>query len=691
MSGAPQPSPQARPAAADATAAQPRGRSAADGGYLRLLRSLPRDKADTLLLLLAALLVLAPHAEHLPLWISLMVGATFAWRAALTLRGRRLPPLWLLLPVSLAAMAGVYYSYHTLLGRDAGVAMLALLLAFKLLEMHARRDLYVVIFLSYFVLLTNFFYSQTLLTGVLMVATLLLLLTAQLSFQFSAAVPSLALRLRIAAKIFAIGVPLSLLMFFGFPRIQGPLWGLPGDAHSARSGMSDSMAPGNVSALAMSNEVAFRARFLDKVPAQPQLYWRGIVLGDYDGRTWRRMVYQYREDLQIAVKGKPVRYRLTMEPTRQRWLFLLELGGPDLSVPGHSIGASDELEFFTHAPINERLRFQADAYLSFDVQARDRPDQLNKWLQLPYGFNPRTLALAAQLRRKDPAASAQAVLTMFRQQPFRYTLDPPLLGRDAVDDFLFGTRAGFCEHYTSAFVVLMRAMHIPARVITGYQGGEMNPVDDYMTVRQSDAHAWAEIWLPGQGWRRIDPTAAVAPDRVALNLARALPESSGFSLVNLMDFEKSQPAWLAQLGFRWNAMNNAWNQWVLDYNPEKQRSFLEELADSFGNLRSLLGLALCAALLLLLRRQHGRSPPDPLDALYLAFCRQQARHGVLRAADEGPASFAARLRAAPASPARAQALEEFIRLYSALKYGRASPDPSRASLRALRKLLPLCR
>ncbi|MBJ7308653.1 DUF3488 domain-containing transglutaminase family protein [Rugamonas sp. CCM 8940] len=663
----------------------------------RPLRHLPRDKADTLLLLAAAVLVLLPHFGHLPLWTSATVCATLLWRAALTLRGRRLPPLWLLLPVSLLAMAGVHRTYHTLLGRDAGVAMLALLLAFKLLEMRARRDLFVVVFLCLFLLLTNFFYTQTALTGATMLLTVLLLLTAQLSFQFTGAVPPLRRRVGLAARIIAVAVPPALLLFLMFPRIQGPLWGLPGDAHGARSGMSDTMSPGAVSTLAQSDDVAFRVRFDAPAPAQRLLYWRGLVLGDYDGRSWRRLPRLrgvLRPEIQVAARGRPLRHQVTMEASGQRWLFLLEMSDPELQLADYRLGSSDELELYTQSPIEQRLRYTTRAWLDFTVQGDARPAQLERWLQLPAGYNPRALGLAAQLRRASPAESVQAVLQMFREEKFIYTLNPPLLGRDAVDGFLFDSRAGFCEHYAGAFVVLLRAMGVPARVVTGYQGGERNPLDDYLTVRQSDAHAWAEVWLAGAGWRRVDPTAAVAPERVEHGLARALPPPARFSLAGLgqlMSLGGDAPAWLQQLRFSMSAMNNAWNQWVLDYNPERQRSFLEELAGAVGNARAGAALALCAALLWCLRRWRGRLRPEPLAALYEEFCRRQARHGFVRGAAEGPQDYLARLQAMAASEEKHAAMRSFLNLYGALRYGRATPDERTASLKTLNNLLPLCR
>jgi transglutaminase-like putative cysteine protease len=659
-----------------------------------LAQRLTRDKADTLLLLTAALMVLLPHFSHLPPWASATVGATLLWRAAITFRGRRMPPLWLLLPVSIASMGGVYASYHTLLGRDAGVTMLALLLAFKLLEMHAKRDLFVVIFLSFFLLLTNFFYSQTVLTALAMMVTLTVLLTAQLSFQYTGIVPPLARRLRTAAGIVALAAPLALLLFVGFPRIQGPLWGLPGDAHGARSGMSDTMAPGAVSALAMSDELAFRVRFLDPMPAQDQLYWRGIVLGDYDGRTWTRVARRRGarpEQIAIATHGRRIRHEVTMEPTGKRWLFALELSNPDFDLPGRYVNSTDELELSASSPITERMRYATEAYVAFDLQPSTPPARLERWLDLPAGYNPRTLALAQQLKQANPADSIRAVLRKFHDEQYVYTLEPPLLGRDAVDDFLFGSKAGFCEHYSGAFVVLMRAMGIPARVVTGYQGGELNPVDGYLTVRQSDAHAWAEVWIAGSGWRRVDPTGAVAPERIRSNLAGALPQTGPFGLGPLINLQNNPNSWLAQLRFGIGAMNNAWNQWVLDYNPDRQRSFLEELGAAFGNLRTLAGLALTAALLLLWRRQRALQPQDPLDALYQAFCRQQARHGMARAPHEGPHTYAVRLHGMQASPEKRAAMEQFLDLYGALKYGGAGPDARPASLRTLKHLLPLCR
>jgi transglutaminase-like putative cysteine protease len=658
---------------------------------------LTRDKADTLLLLLAALMVLAPHFGHLPLWTSATVCLTLAWRAAITLRGSRLPPMWLLLPVSLLAMGGVYLTYRTLLGREAGVTMLALLLTFKLLEMHARRDLFVVIFLSFFLLLTNFFYSQSIMTALAMIATIIVLLSAQITFQFTGAVPPLAARLKLAGRIFLIAAPLGALLFVVFPRIQGPLWGLPGDASSAKSGMSDTMSPGSITNLALSEEVAFRVQFKGAAPPPQQLYWRGPVMSNYNGQTWSRIgrplypVAQSRLARQLTWKAPAYSYEVTLEPGRRQFLFMLELSEPLTQIDGASTAYTGELEQLVDAGSDKRLRYSSVAHPNYLAQPGLEPQSLERWLQLPRGFNPRTLRYAEQIQalraeRGDEAAIA-AVLDMFRQG-FEYTLEPTRLGSDSVDQFLFDTRQGFCEHYSGAFVYVMRAAGLPARVVTGYLGGERNPVDGYYTVRQSDAHAWSEVWLgPQRGWTRIDPTAAVAPERIRTSLAQALPRDVPFGLQGITELARDKYSWLSQLRFGFSAMNNAWNQWILDYNPNRQQDFLKELAAAFGNWRLLAALALCAVLAMLMKYRRTGRARDPVDGAYLAFCRQLARHGLDKAPDEGPLGLARRVRQLNLPREKIAAMTGFLELYGALKYGApaAQTDNAVARLQSLLK------
>lgn len=643
--------------------------------------ALTRDKADTLLLLASAVLVLAPHTTHLPLWVSLLCGATLAWRAAITLRGKRMPPALVLLPVAVAAMAGVQFSYETLLGKDAGVAMLVLLVAFKMLEMHARRDLFVVIFLCFFLVLTNFFYAQGIGSAVLMVASVLLLLATQLSFQFTGAVPPLRTRLAMAGRMLAFAAPIAIVLFVVFPRIQGPLWTMPGDAGGARSGLSDTMAPGQMSNLALSEEPAFRVRFLTPAPVQAQLYWRGPVLDFFDGLTWSRGASQASgRDLHLLVRGDPVDYEVTLEPSQSRWVFTLEMPGELPTVPGHSLRISPQFELTADEALNSRVRYRASSHPQFTFQGGPTLDDARRWLLLPYGFNPRALAAGRELRNiPDPKGRVEAVLAQFREQPFQYTLAPPLLGRHTVDEFLYGTRSGFCEHYSGAFVFLMRAAGIPARVVTGYQGGEINPLDGFMTVRQSDAHAWAEVWIAGTGWQRVDPTAAVAPERVRRGLDASVPRPAPFgieALRGMNPFQGRSNAWMVQLRNAVNAVNNGWNQWVLNYTPERQREVVRELQRKLFGWPFVALLTSVVVALLVLRFLRRRSEIHPVDALYSTLCKRLGQLGLARAQDEGPSAYAARVAgAAGLAPQSRTAAQEFLRRYSAWRYAPPTADP----------------
>lgn len=656
------------------------------GRLARLGRQLSRDKADTLLLIGATLLALAPHAPYLPLWVSALCATTLAWRALITFRGTRMPPGYVLLPLAMAAMGGVYLTFKTLLGREAGVAMVVMLLAFKMLEMHARRDLFVVIFLSFFLVMTGFFHSQSIGAGAMMVAAIIALLAAQLSFQYTGRVPPLKARLLLASKIVTLAAPLAILLFLLFPRIEGPLWGMPGDAASGRSGLSGSMSPGNIADLAQSTEIAFRARFDGPPPPQDLRYWRGLVLDEFDGRTWTQSPRSWRMAGVGLLKqrARPYTYQVTLEPHGERWLFALDMLGSADGMKERGVTLTPEYELRSLTRISQRVRYDVQSNLSYRLEGGSELASSARYLALPAGFNPRTLEAGQQLRREpDPAVRVQTVLAMFRREPFSYTLQPPLLGRDTVDDFLYRTRAGFCEHYANAFVVLMRAAGVPARVVAGYQGGELNPVDNFVVVRQSDAHAWTEVWLGARGWVRIDPTAAVAPERVARNLARALPPEPTFA--NLISIELSENNWLAKIRFQLSAINNGWNQWVLNYDGERRNSFLGGLLDAFGNWRTLAALGLVAALLWVARTLQLRAQSDPIDTLYSELCQQMGKLGMVRAIDEGPNAYAARIATMSLPPSRKAAVLHFLRLYSAHKFGPQAPDATLAA--TLKKLL----
>ncbi|MEF2267307.1 DUF3488 and transglutaminase-like domain-containing protein [Janthinobacterium sp. LS2A] len=669
------------------------------------LSNLPRDKADIVLLLLAAAMVLAPHALHLPPWLSAAAAALLLWRAVITVRGKRQPRLALLAPLALLGIAGVYASYGTVLGLDPGVAMLALLLALKSLEMHGRRDIFVFVFLSFFLLLANFFHAQGILSAAWMLATVIVLLAALLSAQYGAVQPRLAQRLNLLGRMLALAIPLSAVMFFALPRVDGPLWGTAPEGAQARTGLSDSMQPGAIASLALSSEPVFTARFSTPLPPQDQLYWRGVVLGDFDGATWTRRGAKGRAPasdsrIDIALEGQPSHYEVTLQASGQRRIFALDVPRSIERLPGNPYVVSSALEVLTIQPITSTVRYRVSSQPRYRLQANLSPEQQQPWLALPAGSNPRSVAWARALRGSGaralaPAGAIAAVLGHFRRAPFRYTLQPPLLGKQGVDDFLFGTQAGFCEHYAGSFVVLMRAMGIPARVVTGYQGGVRNGTDNSLTVRQSDAHAWSEVWLAGRGWVRVDPTSAVAPLRTQRNLDAALPPASSplTAWRALAGLDGGAQGAVAAWRQQWQQAEHAWSSWVLDTTPQRQRAMLDGLknvpAKKLALACAVLAMLSAVAGALVWWRQARQG--DPLDALYAQFCHLQARRGYSRAPHEGPHGYAARLAAGKATQEAHAAIAQFLAIYAAMKYGNASPDEQLRARRTLRRLLTQCR
>ncbi len=616
-----------------------------------------REQRDTLFLLVALFFCWIAHAQHLPLWVTGSAFALMGYRAWLTVQGQALPSRWLLWLLAIALGLALLTQFRTLFGRDAGVAALVMLLALKLLEMRARRDVFVVLFIGFFLILTNFLYSQSIPVAGLMVCALLTILLAQINLQFVHVEPPFAVKLKLAGSLLVQAVPLMLVLFVLFPRISGPLWALPKDANSGKTGLSDTMVPGSVSELALSGELAFRVDFDQAPPASAKLYWRGPVLQEFDGRSWRRaesMQGQPAGELKIMmpVNAATVDYAVTLEAHQKPWIFVLEAPVlvPTIAQGGYEVHLGADLQLTANRAVTERLRYRARSQLNFTWFDHMTAAQREALTDLPFGYNPRTLALAAQWQQElqgsqgqDRAAEKllQRAVQFYTSRPFRYSLRPPPLGQHSVDEFLFDTQSGFCEHYASSFVVLMRALGVPARVVTGYQGGEINPVDGGVSVRQSDAHAWVEVWLAQRGWVRIDPTALVAPGRIERGIAASVQD--GAALPFLM---RADSNWLRQLRFNWEAVNNSWNQWVLSFNSERQRDLLQRLGMPQPDWRMLgvllltaAGVALGAVALLLWLRERK---VDPLARLYSRYCVLVAQRGIERLAHEGALDFARR-------------------------------------------------
>ncbi|MGV8805989.1 MAG: transglutaminase family protein [Polaromonas sp.] len=667
--------------------------------WLNQLRTLPRDVRDTLFLLLVMAWVLLPQAGRLPLWCSLGAGALLLWRGWLALKAQPLPGrAWLVLLLALT-LAATYATHSSFLGRDAGVTLLVVLLALKTLELRARRDAFVIFFLGFFCMLSNFFYSQSLLTAASMLLGLLGLLTALVNAHLPVGKPPLAQSARMAGKMALLGAPVMLVLFVLFPRI-GPLWGLPSDALTGRSGLSERMHVGAMAELALDDSVALRIQFDGAAPPQPEMYFRGPVLSSFDGLEWRALRsslparHALAADLQVA--GEPLGYEVTLEPTRRPWLFVLEAAAQPPELPGYRVTMQPDLQWLASRPLNELVRYRASSHTAFRHGPAQPELGLQDYVDLPPGFNPRTLALAAEIRRDaryaqaDAAALVRLALERLRSGGYRYTLEPGVYGRNTADEFWFDRKEGFCEHISSAFVVLMRALDVPARIVTGYQGGERNSVDGFWVVRQSDAHAWAEVWQAGRGWLRVDPTAAVAPGRIGASQRLSAPR--GAMAQALGEFS---PTLSAQLRATWEAVNNSWNQWVLNYTQGKQLGLLKNLgfaSPSWQDLGYLLsGILVLTSLAGGAWTLWERSQHDPWLRLLHKARRRLAHAGIASTPATSPRQLARQVLAAYG--ARGQALHDWLLALEAQRYAGApatapaAPRSQRRQLATLRRQL----
>ncbi|MGJ7579530.1 transglutaminaseTgpA domain-containing protein [Variovorax sp. RHLX14] len=558
--------------------------------WLRRLEALPREARDTLFLLCVIALIVLPQAGTLPLACVLLTLVALLWRGWIAVQGRPLPGMRWRVALLALGLFGVFAAHKTLLGRDAGVTLVIVLLALKTLEMRARRDAFVIFFLGFFAMLTNFFHSQSLTTAFVMLLALLGLLTALVNAHKPVGRPPLAQSARTAFTMALLGAPVMLALFMLFPRMA-PLWGTPNDEMTGRSGLSNTMRVGTIARLALDDGIAARIRFDDgAIPSQRSLYFRGPVLSDFDGRQWTAPAPWERGFLsaELRVRGEPLRYEVTLEPSNRPWLLALDVPQQAPDVPGMRVVTTPDLQLVANRPVGDLLRYRVASYPDFESGPVRRTAALERYVALPAGTNPRTAELAAQMKR-DPAlvgagtpGYVQAALERLRTGGYLYSLEPGVYGDDTADEFWFDRKEGFCEHIASAFVVLMRSLDVPARIVTGYQGGELNGVDGFWVVRQSDAHAWAEVWEAGRGWVRIDPTGAVSPGRVGA-FQRLAPQPGFFA-----DALGTMSPTLAQnLRAAWEAANNSWNQWVLNYTQSRQLDLLKNLGFETPSLQDL--------------------------------------------------------------------------------------------------------
>ena len=636
-----------------------------------------------------------PHLLRLPLSFSLLiVGLLIGRIVQRSLGGGRIPAM-LKLPLVLLVPVLVIVHYGNVFGREPGSALACAMLALKLLETENSRDARAAIAFSCFVLMSALLFSSGMGFTLVLCTALTLFLATLLQLELQPQGTSrplewragLARSLRSAAASLLAAIPLTLCTFLFLPRLGSPLWGAPTDTAVARSGLGDSMDPGSLQELLIDDSPAFRVSFDGALPERSKLYWRGPVLTRFDGQVWNRVNYvgEAQRDDVVQHTGELVEYEVTLEPSDRRWLMALDV---PLRAPENAVRGAD-MSLIAARPVDQLLRYRASSALRYELGAQLGERERARDLAVPARLNPRSRALAAQWRKElgDDNAIIRAALDLFHNSAFFYSLVAPELGRDAVDDFLFETRKGFCQHYSSSFTFLMRAAGIPARVVTGYQGGYFNAIGNYLVVRQSDAHAWAEVWLSGHGWVRVDPTGAVSPQRVELGASAAAGASASWY----------QATWLLAMRNQLDLVNRGWNNLVVQFNTLRQQSLLTPFGIDKAEYYDLIWVLIGSSMLVLglyswwvLRRP--RDLGDALDIAYARLCRKLERIGLRRAANEGPQTFASRLGRATAEPR----LHGLIDRYIGLRYAHASPEATAVrafagSVRALRLAGPFAR
>jgi transglutaminase-like putative cysteine protease len=622
-------------------------------------------------------LALLAQVGALPLWLLGMVCALAALRLILAARGRRAPPQALRLLIAAASIALLFVRFRTFNGLAAGTALLSLMAGLKLLETQTLRDVRVIILIVYFLSLAALLRAESFWLFGYLVGVCWLTTATLLRLRNSAALPAWWASLNHAGRLFVQALPIAAILWLLFPRFDGPLWPMPEDRRGAETGLSDSMSPGDITELALSDDIAFRVHFISATPSPGERYWRGPVLHDFDGHTWRRMDTGAMQGSGLRLVGGAYQYTLSLEPHQHSWIFALDW---PIRWDLPRARMTSDFMLVQIGPVSKPIDVQATSYSRIETTAPLSAAMRRRDTQLPIGRNERTLQLSRQLRSGHPEDMdyVAAVLTLFRREQFFYTLTPPPLGRDSVDEFLFDTKRGFCGHYASAFATLMRAAGIPARVVTGYQGGTFNRFADYWILRQSDAHAWDEIWIERRGWLRVDPTSAVAPGRVELGSSDVFAANEPL----VRRWQRRTP-WLADMRLRLDALHQLWRERILrfDHNSQNDLLVLLRIPEPDGQkLVMVLAGAFTLALAWLtwqVRRELQPPVKDPLVRAYTRLCRKLAALGLARRAHEGAEAYGARIAAL--RPDLAAAVTDLCRRYTQLRYGDDRANDAQAS------------
>ncbi len=632
-------------------------------------------------LLVSIGLITLPHINHIPLTIFIIFNACLVWRLVCVWKTNLLPNKFVLFILMVASVFLFYQQYHSFLGRDAGTSFFVIALGLKLLEVNKTRDIYLVNYLAFIVATSQFLYQQSILMAVYILFVSCVLLATLVSINSQTAKTFAALKT--AAIIIAQALPLTIILFVLFPRVQAPRWMLFNQQHTAKTGLSDSLEPGAISQLGLSDELVFRAKFKGQRPPQNKLYWRGPVYSYTNGKRWAELKNSKTNSVvnTIHFSGKAYQYTLLMEPQDKTWVYALEI---PLIFP-QKLKKNFQYQLIDPENINKRAEYKLTSYTQYNTGTISDKER-GQNLQLPEKPSARLKQLVTQLHGFDRPAEVfiQAVLNYFREENFHYTLSPPLMGDTPIETFLFDSRYGFCSHYATAFVYLMRIAEIPSRVIGGYQGGEINQAGDFLEIRQANAHAWAEVWLKNKGWTRVDPTAAIAPERIEKNVNIDLQIATGIINFSTMYTDGSRAlSWLKQTRQMWSNIDYSWQRWVINYSTENQTKFLSSLG--INNLKSLAywlagSLGFISAILagLILRQQTSKQAEEV--RIYQLFCKKMTKIGFNKKTAETAQQFAQRI--AQSRPDLAEKVNKITQIYSRLRYEKA---PSNKEISTLKK------
>ncbi|RLT98640.1 transglutaminaseTgpA domain-containing protein [Ketobacter sp.] len=638
----------------------------------------PMPRTAFVLLMVSVTLAVLPHVQRVPPWLLAVFGIVLVWRIQVFRQRLRFPPKWARLFMVCGGVLGVVYYHGTIFGPDAGVALLISAYLFKQLEMYTRRDAFLIIILSFFVLATEFLFSTSLFTSLYVFVVLVVITAALIALNMTDTSIALWRPMRAAFVTVLQAVPLLLVFFFLFPRI-GPIWDLGMKSTIARTGLSDRMTPGDVADLSQSAKLAFRIEFEGEIPAPRDRYWRALIFDRFDGKTWSAQGDPQSIPFspnRLNVNGEALRYRVLLEPTGNNWLPAM----PWSQLSGVKHRTSNGLVHYAINVVDSAISYQVETFPDYQYETEGMPrDMWGVYTTLPPLGNARTYALAKDLYRRtgrNPERMTASILRWFNEERFIYTLKPPKLGSDSMDDFLFGTRKGFCAHYAGAFVFMMRAAGIPARMIGGYQGGEAHPIGKYLLVHQYDAHAWAEYWVNGKGWVRVDPTAAIAPERIEMGSLRdSLDElsllDSPFSKMGLRNLP-----FMSELRLMIDYVDYLWFKNVVSFDSGVQHKLLQRILGEVTPQRIAMLLGVCGGVVVLglglwmVLSQRRLLELDLADKLYLRFQRKLSQAGLQRETGEGVMSFS--LRVQQRFPDQSDTINKISCLYSNIKYSNRS-------------------